>query len=430
MSATPVLVTAFVLFQAGLLAVLVLRPLAYRLMPRIDARAMGPLWILPLLAVATMLFPEPDSGQLHTAIQWTYALPQVPELTSNWIRSSDWLPFLAVFWLLGVLGLIVAAIIGHGRMRSRIQIDNAMSQRLGRNVARASFGPAVFGLLKPIIVLPPDFERRFSTAEQSLVLAHEIQHIDAKHLPIRTFAWWLLVLNWPSPLTWFAWRKFVEDQEASCDAGTLSRIARNAPDYFAQSRHDYARMLTECLSVSEHVPVFGGMCRMQTRHPTLRRIAMLRHVSRRAPIASALVVSLLVFGLGTVAWAAQTPSQATPLQDGSADLYRIKMQLSVDNAAPERFELVGKAGDRMGIKRDPGAVEMDLTLTPGVDDNSVMMTANIVRDGASVAKPVLVSLIGGEARVVVDDAPERNDRFDLSYTVFVETDAMVDAQVD
>ena len=97
-------------------------------------------------------------------------------------------------------------------------------------------GPISFGLFRRRIVVPADFESRYSPEERLLALDHESIHHRRLDL------WWnhlgllILALNWFNPVAWFAFKAFRADQELACDAAVAARAEPGA-------RHDYARAL-------------------------------------------------------------------------------------------------------------------------------------------------------------------------------------------
>jgi bla regulator protein BlaR1 len=115
----------------------------------------------------------------------------------------------------------------------------------------------------PKIVLPSDFEARYSETERMLILAHECAHVDRKDALSNCIACALVCLFWFNPLVYWAWRGFRFDQEVACDAAVL-RQAR-------VSRRGYARALAKTELTARMAIAFGW----RHRHPLLKRIAIL-----------------------------------------------------------------------------------------------------------------------------------------------------------
>lgn len=164
--------------------------------------------------------------------------------------------------------------------------------------------PAVVGW-RPRIVLPGDFEQRYSADERELVLAHEREHLRRGDLPACLFTSLLRCLFWFNPLMHFAARRFRHDQELACDTGVL----RRHPD----RRRTYANAMLKTQLDDQPQP-FG--CHWSGTHPLKERLAMLTRPSPSLPrrLGGLLAVSLLVVAAATAAWASQPgrPAEVPP----------------------------------------------------------------------------------------------------------------------
>jgi len=104
------------------------------------------------------------------------------------------------------------------------------TELLGARVFIAhGLGPAVVGFLKPSIVLPP-WILSSSRPTQSLVLAHERQHVAARDPQLLAAAILLLVvMPWNLPV-WWQLRRLRHAIEVDCDARVLAQ-GRDAVEY-------------------------------------------------------------------------------------------------------------------------------------------------------------------------------------------------------
>src|SRR5882757_2563377 len=134
----------------------------------------------------------------------------------------------------------------------------------GTHCSLAAKQPMLVGGWSPKIVLPRDFEARYSETERMLILAHECAHVGRKDALTNGIACALVCLFWFNPLIYWAWRGFRFDQEVACDAAVL-RQAR-------VSRRGYARALAKTQLTARTAIAFGWW----HRHPLLKRIAILR----------------------------------------------------------------------------------------------------------------------------------------------------------
>jgi len=165
--------------------------------------------------------------------------------------------------------------------------------------------PMVVGAWRPQIVLPSDFDSRYSERERILVLAHERAHLDRHDALTNSIAVALLCLFWFNPLMYWGWNRFRFDQELACDAAALRRV-RVGP------RH-YARALLKTHSSRAVVIAFGW----RRRHPLLERIAFLRRPppSRSRRMMGHSLALMLTLSATYVVWAAPPDAAAPSIVD-------------------------------------------------------------------------------------------------------------------
>jgi len=159
----------------------------------------------------------------------------------------------------------------------------------------------LLGAWRPRIVLPSDFETRYSGAERALILAHERAHLRRNDALTNAIACGLVCVFWFNPLAYWAWNRFRFDQEVACDA-TVLRQAK-------VSRRRYARALARTHLTSSGAIAFGW----RGRHPLIERIAILRRPApsrTRRRIGYALALVLMLWG-AYVVWAAASGAKVS-----------------------------------------------------------------------------------------------------------------------
>jgi len=174
-------------------------------------------------------------------------------------------------------------------------------RRFMRNAGTA--GPAVIGVARPRIVLPADFDQRYTPAERDLVIAHERAHIEAFDAQINAVAALALCFNWFNPLFYLARRALRIDQELACDARVMAR--------HANARRTYAEAMLKTQLTATPVPL-GCQWPPVGAQPLKERITMLarpRPSALRAAFGAGLC-ALAVFATAGAAWIAQPPRVA------------------------------------------------------------------------------------------------------------------------
>lgn len=258
-------------------------------------------WLLPLSLVAPLL-PVPalrlmeaaPAGVLGTALQ----APVLP------VDAELWPGLLAAVWLAGALA--AAAL----QLRTQRRFERAMG-RLARRTdgswqASGDPGlPALVGVLRPRIVVGPDFDLRFSPAERDLILQHECSHrAHGDHWANLAVAV-LRSLFWFHPLQVWAVRRFLHDQELACDARTV--------DPHPALRRLYAGALLKSQQACPAVPM---ACHWRSQPLLKERIAMLKQNRPKAlsRMSGQVILLALCAGLATAAWASQGGATTTDVQ--------------------------------------------------------------------------------------------------------------------
>lgn len=84
--------------------------------------------------------------------------------------------------------------------------------------------PAVYGIIRPKILISEQIISRLSLDEIRFVLFHEVSHIKRKDLFINQLIILLQAIHWFNPLIWYSLYQFKQDSEVACDATVLGRL--------------------------------------------------------------------------------------------------------------------------------------------------------------------------------------------------------------
>jgi beta-lactamase regulating signal transducer with metallopeptidase domain len=166
-------------------------------------------------------------------------------------------------------------------------------------------GPAVVGFVAPRMVLPDDYESRFTEAERAMIRAHERAHIERMDPRANTLMAIAQCLCWFNPLVHLAVREARLDQELACDARVMERLSRE--------KGLYARTLLKTQLGASALPL-GCHWPAAAPHPLEERVGMLARPLpslRRAALGGVVVASMsLTAAVG--AWATQPPGPPIP----------------------------------------------------------------------------------------------------------------------
>lgn len=255
-------------------------------------------WIVVPIALIAVMLPArtveiASSPVLHVLGAQSMSLPAfagtIPAQGAQWLCG---------IWFAGML--LMALRLQRLQRRFRHGLGNLHQRADGMLQAEGSAGlPAVYGLWRPTIVVPADFDLRYSEEERQLMQAHERSHVASGDLLANAMVAVLRSLFWFNPLLHAAARRFRHDQELACD----QRVIAHHP----QSRRSYGEAMFKTQLAAGPLPLG---CHWGYGHPLKERIAMLKQpIPTRARVltGSALMLALSM-GVGFAAWATQ-PAQ-------------------------------------------------------------------------------------------------------------------------
>jgi beta-lactamase regulating signal transducer with metallopeptidase domain len=214
-------------------------------------------------------------------------------------------------------------------------------------------GPAVVGLLRPSIVVPP-WVTEAAPAIQAHVIAHEQSHLDAGDPRLLTLALCLLVfMPWNLPL-WWQLRRLRRAIEVDCDARVL------------RAGHDATRYGETLLEVGARQSGFIGTVAAMSESPSFleQRIKMMLRKPDGWWKMGAAVLTCVSVCLVAVA------AQVSPPNSGATDDAWGHVAVSVDPAIYDRYVGSYKFGDTLVMKvtRDGNRLMTQMTGQPAVEN--------------------------------------------------------------
>ena len=318
---------------ASSLAVLFVLALRKPMRQRFGARSAYAIWCTVPLVVLVALLPAPVAPVPLPPVQATVSQILLP-LNSAAVQPAwrfDAMPWLALLWLVGAA---LQALHFFRQQRSFLRALGPLSRGDGPLLrARSTAGcPALVGAWQPRIIVPADFDQRFSALERALIVTHEQLHRTRGDAQANLFAAVLRCLFWFNPLLHLAASRFRFDQELACDALVIAR--------FPEARRPYADAMLKTQLAGESRQELGLPvgCYWQSSHPLKERITMLKQPlpGRARSVLGLSLVAALAVGGSYAAWAAQPPNPAATGHVAGATI--------ADNSGAEKMQRAG-AGD-------------------------------------------------------------------------------------
>lgn len=158
----------------------------------------------------------------------------------------------SVVWIVVALTIFIILIIIY--FTTLYEIKDAMNFRNNIFISDKIISPAVYGIIKPRIILPTFYKDK----DIEFIILHEKIHILRADNLWRMIAFLIVAVHWFNPLCWIFLKAFLADLEMSCDECVLVKLSNNRTKEYALSLLDNNQTKTVFTSA------FGG-AKIRTR---------------------------------------------------------------------------------------------------------------------------------------------------------------------
>ena len=148
----------------------------------------------------------------------------------------------SVVWLIVALAAIIAMTVIY--FITLGEIKDAQKLKDNIYISDKIKTPAVYGIIKPRIILPTEYDAN----RLNFILMHEKAHIKRKDNFIRLLALIVVCVHWFNPFAWLLLKMLCSDIELACDETVLSKCNET-------QRKEYAYIL---LSTAEKTNIFAA----------------------------------------------------------------------------------------------------------------------------------------------------------------------------
>ena len=333
------------------------------------------LWVLLLIRLAVPWLPEskmsifnllPKSIQQGRIIE-AFSEPQRDHYMGRYLyaespddqktRQEDdsktvftkFVNMVPLLWLLGVVVLVIYVCAGNFHLWWLVTRERPLTDQkildlledcksemgirtiLGVVITDKVTSPALFGFVRPRLLLPAGMLDALSPKELRHVFLHELAHLKRHDIYLGYLSSLLQVLHWFNPLIWLAFYRLRADRELACDALVLAQT------HSSESK-DYGRTivyLLERFSRPRHLPAMAGI--LETKSQLKRRIKMIakfKKTSRPQWAGAMLLLIVLACVVLTNAYVAKadftfgTPTNLGPMANSSA--HEVSPSVSAD----------------------------------------------------------------------------------------------------
>lgn len=248
-----------------------------RIVKRVPRRMMAILWIIPALRMVvplglsspyslmsmlsrittkTVVVYQPSQDVSFSMMNMTMAANSYFPITYKTNILHDVFATASIVWIIVVLAiLLLLAVLYVTTLR---ELKDSKHLRENIYLSEKVISPAVYGIIRPRIVLPITWADR----DLDLVLLHEQTHIRRGDNLWRMLAFVIVALHWFNPVVWIFLKLFLTDLELACDEGVLVKLGPGR-------RKEYALSLLDSKSgTNVFASAFGG-AKIRTRIETI-----------------------------------------------------------------------------------------------------------------------------------------------------------------
>ncbi|RPJ75998.1 MAG: hypothetical protein EHM24_03165 [Acidobacteria bacterium] len=211
----------------------------------------------------------------------------------------------------------------HGALRS-LSAEAGVHRTVEIVVHEEAPLPFTFGILRPVIVLPPDAPD-WDEGDLRRALVHELEHVRRADWGMQLAARAICAVWWFHPLAWVAWRRLSLEAERACDDAVVVR--EESVNYAEQ-----LVLLARRLSASHAQPVLG----MANRSDLSARVSALLDEGQRrgraglATLAGAFVAALSLLLAVAPLRAVGVSRAADPPGPSATQAQHARLQRSLD----------------------------------------------------------------------------------------------------
>lgn len=140
-------------------------------------------------------------------------------------HSITWWPLLlAAIWIGGTLFLALRWFAQWWQIRRTIRaaIPMNLNAEIPFRLTKANLEPGVFGILRPVLLLPEGVLERLTPLQLDAIVAHELCHLLRRDNLTAALHMITEMLFWFHPAVWLIRARLIEERERACDESVLN----------------------------------------------------------------------------------------------------------------------------------------------------------------------------------------------------------------
>jgi bla regulator protein blaR1 len=129
------------------------------------------------------------------------------------------------------------------RLATPLRVDRGLASKVPVMSAPGLFEPGVFGVIRPVVLLPAGITERLTQPQLKAILAHELYHVSRRDNLTAAIHMAVQGAFWFHPLVWWLGARLVDERERACDEEVLH--LGNMPQVYAQGILNVCKLYLE-----------------------------------------------------------------------------------------------------------------------------------------------------------------------------------------
>jgi len=241
-------------------------------------------------------------------------------------ETINWKAALILFWLIGVALLVGYTVVINLKIWYQIRtgpktnnvsithlVETCKSEmKITNNIPVVITSkintPALFGPIKPWLLIPNTLINNLSETELKYIVLHELSHWKRKDILINWITVLLQIIHWFNPLIWYGFYRMHQDCELACDAQVLSSLD-------LEKHKEYGRTIIRVLEMMLSQKWIPGTTRMLSNKSNIkRRIYMISKFKKESHLAR-IVTVILFMAVGIIGCTSATDNNTAKAMD-------------------------------------------------------------------------------------------------------------------
>ncbi len=212
----------------------------------------GLMSVLSKITTKTIVVYQPTDDIAFSMMNSVMAADTYFPITYKVNILEDIFGVVSVIWIIVSLAILLMLVVTYFTTIHEIKDSTHLKDNL--YLSEKIVSPAVYGIVKPKIILPASYKSR----DIEFIVLHEKTHIRSFDNLWRIIAFVIVAVHWFNPLCWLFLKKFIADLELSCDERVLTKIGLDRAKDYASS------LLESRQEATVFASAFGG-AKIRTR---------------------------------------------------------------------------------------------------------------------------------------------------------------------